>query len=276
MRFQIVTLIENYSQNLDLFCEHGLSLFITDGKHRILFDAGASSAFLNNAKKLGISLEKLDALVLSHGHFDHTGGVEALLEQYGAPRTLYIGKHFFDLRYSDSHTPRLDISAKIQEEALERYKVNRQVTSEKIQSLYPGIFVVSGFTNIEELEPPAPFLLRFRKGREEVDLFEDEIGVVLETEQELTLISGCSHTGILSMCEYVSNLFGRPVTTFLGGTHLMEANEARVMKTCRMLKDKGVRRLGACHCNGEAAGAYFQENFPGFFLNHTGDVVEIK
>lgn len=276
MKYQIVTLIENDSLKPGLACEHGLSLYITDGEHRILFDTGASSACLDNARALGISLENLDALILSHGHYDHTGGVEALLEQYGAPDTLYVGKHFFDRRYSESHTPRLDISAKIREEVLEKYKVNKQVAAEKMLSLYPGIYIVSGFANTEDLEPPAPFLLRSCEGFEGVDLFEDEIAVVLETEQELVLISGCSHTGILSMCGHVSCLFDRPVTTFLGGTHLMEADEERVKKTCRLLKDRGIRRLGACHCNGEVAGAYFQKHFPGFFLNYTGDVVQIK
>lgn len=274
MKFQIKTLIENTTRNTDFACEHGLSLYVSDGEHHILFDTGATPQFMKNAEKMGVSLNNLDALVLSHGHFDHTGGAEALLEKYAIPH-VYTGKNFFDRRYSDSKTPRLDISSRLDQQALLKSGADYHIVTQPITSLFPGIYIVSGFANTNELEPPAPFLLRECGMRKEVDLFEDEIALVLETEEELALVSGCSHTGILSMCDHVRILFGRPVTVFIGGTHLMEADDRRIVRTCNALKKNGIHRLGACHCNGEAAGAYFKKNFPGFFLNHVGDVVEL-
>ena len=96
---KIVTLMENTACREDLCCEHGLSLYIETENHRILFDAGQSAAFADNAEKLGVALETVDFAVLSHGHYDHGGGLGKFLEcNKGAP--VYVSSHAFEPHYS--------------------------------------------------------------------------------------------------------------------------------------------------------------------------------
>lgn len=276
MKFQIITLMENESLRDNLASEHGLSLLIEGADYRVLYDTGGSPRFLKNAQELGVELEPLDALVLSHGHYDHTGGVAALITGPVRPKAIYFGKEFFGPRYSQKKDGPMEIGAAFSPQALTQSGIPcHEVGSDPIP-LSSGLWLLSGFTSTEELEGPIPSLLRDTGSGLLPDPFKDEVAIVLEGEQELALVSGCSHVGIMSMCRQVQEQFGRPVTTFIGGTHLKGAGEERISRTCTCLKELGVKRLGACHCNGEQAGAYFKTHFPGFFPNHVGSRVTIE
>lgn len=275
MAFQITTLMENTAPRDCLAAEHGLSLLIEGGGRKVLYDTGASPRFLLNAKALGVDLSDLDALVLSHGHYDHTGGVSALLAGKERPASIYLGPNFFQERYSQKKDGLLDISAVIGEDSLTAAGIPCTVVGAEPIALGEGMWLVSGFASTQELELPSPRMMRRVGGQLVTDRFEDEVAVVLELREGMALVSGCSHVGILSMCGRVEELFGRPVTAFIGGTHLMAANDARISKTCDCLRRRGMLRLGACHCNGEAASLYFEQHFPGFFRNNVGSKVEL-
>ena len=276
MSFTILTLMENNAGRECLAREHGLSLLVEGAGLRVLYDTGGSPRFLQNAGTLGIGLDDLDALVFSHGHYDHTGGASALLQRERPPRSIWLGRNFFQPRYGKVPDGLMDISAMVEEGFLKRSGIPCHVVGEEPVKLGEGMWLVSGFTAGEPVETPSPRLLRRRNGRLEVDTFEEEVALVLETPSSLALVSGCSHVGVLNMCRRVEALFGRPVTDFVGGTHLMDAGDERIEATCRLLRERGVRRLGACHCSGERAGAYFEANFPGFFRNNGGTRVVIE
>ena len=96
---KIVTLMENTSCREDVCFEHGLSLYIETDTHKILFDAGQSAAFADNAEKLGVDLRKVDFAVLSHGHYDHSGGLGRFLEINGTA-SVYVSRYAFEPHYS--------------------------------------------------------------------------------------------------------------------------------------------------------------------------------
>jgi len=276
MAFQITTLMENTALSDRLAAEHGLSLLIEGGGIRLLYDTGGSPRFMLNARTLQIDLAPLDVVVLSHGHYDHTGGTAALLTGREKPDALYLGTGFFEPRYSVKEDGLMEVGAALDENAAAAVGVPCRTVGAEPLSLAPGVWLMSGFTSTDEMEGINPRLLRQRKGMLDADRFEDEVAVVLETEKELALISGCAHVGILSMCRRLEEVFGRPVTTFVGGTHLVSADDARIRHTCDCLRARGMKRLGACHCSGERAGAYFQEHFPGYLPNHVGSQVTIE
>ncbi len=275
MGFVVTTLMETHAAATGLHTEHGLSLHLTDGSFSLLLDTGATPAFLDNARQLGVGLGHMDILVLSHGHYDHTGGVRALLESGCHPVATYLGPNFFARRYHREPGRLYPISARLTEEFLFENAMPFYVLEPGILKLNEQVSLVCGIPFKTELEKANPRLLRQHGSAYVVDDFNEETVVVVHGEQGLALLSGCSHRGVVNTCMWVSELFRQPVHTFIGGTHLMDADEARIRATMASLRTLGVRRLGACHCNGEQAGAIFEREFEGFFKNNTGTVTAL-
>ena len=276
MAFTVTTLMENNALRDCLASEHGLSLLVEGNGCKVLYDTGASPRFLMNARALEADLSDLDALVLSHGHYDHTGGVSSLLASRCKPRIAYRGRNFFQPRFSEKQDGLMEIGAAMEEDAFQQADVPFVIMEDEPVKLAEGMWLVSGFASTDEMEKPSPKMLRRVKGEMVTDTFEDEVAIVLELKEGLALLSGCSHVGILSMCRRVNELFGRPVTVFVGGTHLMAAGDERIRYTCDQLRELGITQLGACHCSGEKAALYFEENFPGFFRNNVGCRLELE
>jgi len=271
MAFTVTTLMENTSPRAELAAEHGLSLLIEGGGRRILYDAGPSPRFLLNARAMGVSLDGLDALVISHSHYDHTGGAAALLARPEKPAAIYVGWEFFTPRFGRREDGRYcEVGSVLEQCAITAAKVPCRVVGSEPVALGNGVWLVSGFDSLEDMEMPTDAMVRKTEAGLEADPFTEELAVVLELQEGLALISGCSHTGVVSMCRALQNRFGRPVTVFVGGTHLMGADSDRIRRTCLRLRELGVKQLGACHCSGEAACTHFEANFPGFFRNNVG------
>lgn len=278
MRFTVTVLIDNTTESEALKAEHGLSILITaeDG-YRLLLDTGDTDAFLQNADVMGADLNALDALVLSHGHFDHTGGLMPLVEQRIPPKEIYFGSFFFAPRYRRELGRMRGISARIQEIDLMKHRLNYYMLNRSIcYPLHDGIWLVTGFPSGNRFEAPVKTMVRRIGDEFLVDDFSDEIAVVLEQEDSLSIVSGCSHSGMINICQRVSNYFQRPVDTFIGGTHLMDADSARIRSTIRALEFLKVRRVAACHCNGAEATEVFARELRGFVPVHSGSVIEIQ
>lgn len=276
MSVKITTLIENSAKSDIYYSEHGLSLLVEANGVRVLYDTGSSSLFLKNAKTLDADLNNVDALVLSHGHYDHTGGVDAIVAHHLHPKKIYLGKHFFDLRYTKKRDGLKEIGATFDENTLNSIGSTVVEVEDEPVSLGKGLWAVSGFKTTYPVEELSAGMMKLEGGMMKKDTFQDEVVLVVETEKELAVISGCSHIGILSIVHRVSELFNRPVTMFVGGTHLVDSDDERIQYTCEQLKEEGITRLGACHCNGERAATYFEEHFPGFFRNTAGACIVIE
>ncbi|MBQ2752052.1 MAG: MBL fold metallo-hydrolase [Oscillospiraceae bacterium] len=275
MAFTVTTLIENRAGSEELAFQHGLSLYLTDGEFSLLLDTGAGPEFLENAKKIGVDLNGLDALVLSHGHFDHTGGVKTLINSGYIPREVYMGQNFYAPRYKREEGRLRPISARFSEDFLVDNKISTYLLEPGIHQLHNRVFLVTGIPQKNSLEKPNERLICQRDRSYITDPFSEETVVVVMGDRGLALLSGCSHLGILNTCDWISHLFNQPIRTFIGGTHLMESDETRIHETMRRLSMMGVERVGACHCNGELANNLFAQHYKGFFNNVGGTVVEL-
>ena len=272
MGFVVTTLMENNAAINGMHTEHGLSMHLTDGTFSLLLDTGSTPAFLDNAKQLSVDLENIDVLVLSHGHYDHTGGVKPLIDSGCCPKTTYFGPHFFAHRYHREPGRLRPISARLTEEYLFERRVPFYVLEPGMLKLNEQVFLVCGIPSKSDIEKANPGMLRQCGEAYVVDDFNEETVVVVQGEKGLALLSGCSHKGAINTCLWVSQLFNQPVHTFIGGTHLMDADETRMRATMSSLRELGVKRLGACHCNGEQANALFEREFEGFFKNNAGTI----
>ena len=237
-------------ENPQLQAEHGLSFFAQYGEHRILFDCGQSGAALENARRLGLPLEKTEAVVISHSHYDHGRGYRAFAEG-GCRGPLYTGRNFFEEKFARAGESLRDLSPGFDLGYLWEKGITHRTVSD-ITELFPGVYLIGNFPRKHSFEKiPERFLRKTREGLIHDD-FSDEICVAIQISGGLAVLVGCSHPGILNMVTHVRNILKQPVLAVFGGSHLVEADEGRIQSTLKALEEMGVARLGFSHCSGEA------------------------
>lgn len=228
---KIVTLMENTACREDLSCEHGLSLYLETENHKILFDAGQSGAFAENAEKLGVDLRQVDFAVLSHGHYDHGGGLQTFLKINGtAP--VYASCHAFGLHYSTNGYIGLSLALNAS---------GRIVTVSQDTGLASGISLRR--INRAPMDPAG--LTMEEDGIRKIDDFRHEQYLLVEERGRRILISGCSHKGILNIMEAF-----RP-DILIGGFHFMKVEETEKLAAAgrKLLEYDTVYYTG--HCTGQ-------------------------
>lgn len=202
---RIVTLVENTACREDLTAEHGLSLYMETGKHRILFDAGQSGAFARNAARLDIDLSGVDTAVLSHGHYDHGGGLPQFLEINGSA-PVWITPHAFEPHYNATDKY-IGLAETLKGNNRIRYAQETQPIGEGL-TLYSRIPCPRGIQ---------PFGLTIcEKGKFIPEDFRHEQYLLIKENGKRILISGCSHRGILNIMAHF-----RP-DVLIGGFHFMK------------------------------------------------------
>lgn len=219
METRIVTLVENSpGSHKGLRSEHGLSFY---------FDTGQSAAFLENAGKLNIDLATLDSVCISHGHYDHSGGVRHLITA-GIRSPLVVGKGFFEEKYTAKDTTYEYVGNDFDERFLRNASISFREIDQSVEEIIPGVYAVTQFQRIHPDETPVTRFKLLRKGSFEQDLFEDEILLVLDTHKGLVVLLGCSHPGWKNMIDTVRERFQKPIYMVLGGTHMVDASEKSI------------------------------------------------
>lgn len=278
MELRITTLIENNPDDKGrLFHEHGLSLFVEVGELKILFDTGKSGKFTQNAQVLNKNLNKLDYCVLSHGHYDHSGGVVTLLKSISNYPQFVIGEDFFNEKYKTMENPEYVYNGNpFEEEFLLKRGIEVIKVSESMKYLSDRVVIFHHFSSFTEYEKRNN---RFYIKKEEdfiPDDFDDEIAMGVLTSKGLVLIVGCSHVGIINMLKTVNEHLHMPIYAIVGGTHLIEADAERLNETVNELKQMNITQIAVSHCTGEEGIQRLQQEFPLEFLyNNTGNVIEI-
>ncbi|MFA6505768.1 MAG: MBL fold metallo-hydrolase [Treponemataceae bacterium] len=277
---RIVTIIENNAGiRNELAFEHGLSLWVEREGRAILFDTGASGAFLKNARLLGIDLSRAEAVVISHGHSDHSGGIRALYESTSFHVPLVTGPSFFDEKYAYEHGGHhfigLDFSeAWLAAEGIEHRVVGNGAPVSSFE-IIPGVHILNGFkrTHPEEADSSRFVVARGAPSGPvdfEIDDYRDEICLVVETKKGLVVVLGCAHPGVMNMVDQVRANFGGNIRAVLGGTHLMDADAKRAAVTIDYLRSLGCERLGIAHCSGATAAALIAEDPATYYAMRTG------
>ena len=257
---KITALMDNkISGHRALIAEHGLSYYIEGPSFRFLFDCGSGPHVQDNAHKLGRGLEGLSAVILSHSHYDHAAGYRDLIENGKGSPILYTGPRFFEPKYAKKGVKYCDLSCGFGREFLEEHGIDHRVIT-RHTAIAPGVYLVGSFPRRNSFEQiPARFVRQTAEGLVPDD-FPDEICMAVDVGGKLVVLVGCSHPGILNMVEHVSRVLQMPVCAVFGGTHLMEADEARIEKTVTRLKELGLEIIGFSHCSGDLAEEILQRD----------------
>ena len=250
---KITILMDNEREREELFCEHGFSALVELDGHRILYDTGSSGRFLDNARLLGLDLSDVTEVVLSHGHWDHVCGLPRFVEEQVAPKApLYLHSRFFLPKYIDEGDYLRYLGASFGPEWLSRMGVRARYLTAPTHRLWENgpVWLLSGFEQTVPFERVAPVFRLMDGARLMPDKLEDELALVVETDGGLVVLSGCSHNGMLNICEAARRRLGKPVRAFLGGTHLIDADEAQAAGTLEALRAGRVGEAYVCHCTG--------------------------
>lgn len=279
MSVTVTALSENISEIPGLEPDFGLSLHIKLNDKTILLDAGSTGKCLDNAKKLGIDLASLDAMVLSHGHFDHTDGVIKLIENGMTNIPLYFNRFMFCERYwykkddGDFYFPTM---SGLSPSYLQRSKVPFKGVCADVYKLFDDedVYILSNIERTCPFEEICPDD-HIRSGDEFiVDTYRDECVLAVISDGRLIVLTGCGHHGVINICRHASKIFGLPVKAFIGGTHLAAFDQKRTQRTMDELKNMSIDTLAVGHCTGPYAMEAFK-NLPSFIPLHTGTVVEL-
>lgn len=270
---KIHILAENTVRRRGLLAEQGLSLLIEDREGNILFDTGQSRVFLDNARKMGLDLGIVDHIVLSHGHYDHCGGLE-YLPQGGKHPKVYIHPAALNKRYFKSKEEEIGIPWKLEDSL--PIKENLIENLGTIQ-LAPHIMLCSGIPMVTEFEPLLTDFLIEEGGSLVLDRMNDEQMLIFDGPDGLCIFNGCGHRGIINSLKYALELFpGRKIDTLLGGMHLKDVSPERLQKTVQYLAAMDIKRVIPLHCTGMGAVCEIRRALGERFVHmETGDSLEL-
>ncbi len=247
-----ITILVDNQVGPGLVSEHGFAAWIeVDGRH-LLFDTGQGAALLPNAAKLGIDLGATDVLLLSHGHYDHCGGVPLVVRR--SPSTdVYCHPALTTPRYSIHNGVARSIAVpEPANAAIERFPHGVHWT-EQAREIQPGVGVTGFIPRTTQYENTGgPFFLD--PHGHQPDLIPDDLGLWIRTNKGLVVVVGCGHSGLINTLNHALRVSGATrLHAVIGGFHLNQASEARLVHTVAALQAFEPDLVMPCHCTGEAA-----------------------
>lgn len=250
---KITCVVDNTVQHGSLYWgEHGVSFRIETDQGCFLFDTGRSESVLwHNLGMMGGCPRDAKALVLSHAHTDHTGALVTILSQKpGLP--LYASPDLFRPRFTLQDGNYKPVGLPVTQQELKQLTDLR--LSETPTEVLPGMWTSGEIAERPEPEGRSNRHMVLIDGGWQPDPYRDDMSLVIETQEGLVVICGCCHAGLLNTLAHVQRTFQRPISAILGGTHLVEADEAHLKRVITVLRDTyGTPRLFLNHCTGERA-----------------------
>ena len=266
---RVTVICENSVQTpLPVIGEHGLSFYLEGVEGATVFDTGQGLGFMHNMKMLGKNFSSIQRVILSHGHYDHTGGLLSLLKERGSRIPVFLHPSAFyekgALMPDGSTRP-----------------IGFQYSREEYEKNGAEFMEISGFTKITDsiaaissVKHPAGWrawdtrLMRRDENEVTPDPFEDDLSLIIETPSGPVVLLGCAHAGIIEILDSLSAATGyKNFYAVIGGTHLDSAPADYVDRAIDVIRRYNVEKVAVSHCTGLRVAARFANEFNERFIN---------
>jgi 7,8-dihydropterin-6-yl-methyl-4-(beta-D-ribofuranosyl)aminobenzene 5'-phosphate synthase len=279
MKTQITILCENLVGRLVGSGEHGFSAFIETDQGNYLFDTGGGRSIVPNSLILNKDLKSIRKIFLSHGHYDHTGGLSEVLKLKGKV-DVHAHPHVFSdriavLKENGEETKRF-VGLPYKKGYLESLGANFILNNDFLE-VEKGMFLTGEVPRKTSFEKPDPRLFSEINEKTTQDIFLDDQSLVLDTEKGFILILGCAHSGMINIINHVVKQTGKErFHAILGGTHLDFLTPEQLEESIKSLKKMEIEKIGVSHCTGMRAAFRLHHEFGDrFSYGCVGSVLEI-
>ncbi len=276
---KITILCDNCISHNGFLAEHGFSALIERSPNKFLFDTGQGIVLPNNLKASGSDLKETDTIFISHGHYDHTGGLKWALQTIGPVDIVAHGDIFskhMSLKAGPGQIgkPRY-VGCPLSQAELQSLGARFKFTNQT-KEIFPGVWFLSGIERIPGQTPDDPTLVLLQQGKTIPDPVADDASLLIETGKGPILLLGCSHAGVLNILDHVRNKMGiTRLHAILGGTHLMFLPKEELSGVINKIEEFSVKLVGVSHCTGMHAAATLASYFGDrFFFASAGATIE--
>ncbi len=257
-QISIQVLSENSAGRGKFIAEHGLAYLLECNGEKILFDTGQGLTLEHNMRVLGVDMREIKKVVISHGHYDHTGGLMVFAENSGGAE-VFAHSDIFTKRYAVKDKDRRVVGIPFERQDLEG-KGLKFVFDRKPREISSGLMSAGEVERFTEI-PPHNFVRESENG-EEPDPFWDDQFMLASTPWGDVLILGCTHSGLGNALLHAQKMNGgKKIRMVLGGMHLIDMGDAEVKKNIELLKEMEVEYAAPMHCSGFPARCMAREMF---------------
>lgn len=264
MDWRLTILCENTVSRPGLLGEHGFSAYIELPSGNILFDTGQGFGLIQNALRLEKSLPDVSQVVLSHGHYDHTGGLLSFLAAHGPCDVVahpdVLAERFSWLPSGSGEKP-LSIGMPWPEAYITTRGARFQWCT-TFTEIAENVFVTGEVPRCTPFELGDPKMKVLKNGQWVIDPFLDDCSLVLKTRAGLVIVLGCAHSGLINILEYVTSRLGQSrIRAIVGGTHLGFLSNAQLHETILSVRKYDVELLAVSHCTGQRPVTHLASEF---------------
>ncbi len=248
--------------------EHGLSLLIKYRDKEFLFDTGAGNVLCHNAEKMEVDLNKLSGVLLSHGHYDHTGGLKSILK-VNPNIPVYAHSQVFVKKYSQRSDKLVENGMELRNDEIVNF-----VSVNSLQEIEPGMWMTGEIPRLNTYEKVPSRFVNVENGQAVSDRMKDDQALFIETEKGLVIVLGCSHSGVVNIIEHIKNVSDQRIHAIIGGMHLCDADQKQIDWTITYFKSLDFDLLIPLHCTGKIAVEKMIKSLGEWVkIGHTGDVL---
>ncbi|MDD5448212.1 MAG: MBL fold metallo-hydrolase [Actinomycetota bacterium] len=248
MEVKVIVLCDNLAGPPSFKGEHGLSVLVDVEGKSFLWDCGQSDAVVHNARLAGVNLGKLEGVGISHGHYDHAGGLMEVMSASG-PKKLFMHPKALEPKFAIAGNVKRFIGIPFRKDAIESVCASVELSSEAVEVM-PGVRLTGEVPRVTDFEGFEANLFHQVEDEVQPDSFIDDQSLVVDTPEGAIVLTGCAHSGLVNILKHVLESSGR-IKAVIGGTHLgMGASDRRISATLDFLEDVSPEKIVPCHCTG--------------------------